>query len=187
MLTINDVKTGSLILIENEPYKVLFYQHSKMGRAGAVLRTKLKNIRTGAIINQTFQGSDKFEEPDLESKKVQFLYKDGGGFFFMDNQTFEQFEISEEVLNENGKYLKDGTEVDVLYFNQLPISVLLPVKMDFEVTEAPPAVRGNTANGGSKLVTIETGVKVSTPFFIKQGDIIRINTETGEYTERAKT
>ncbi|MDD3607214.1 MAG: elongation factor P [Candidatus Moranbacteria bacterium] len=186
MLAINDIKVGSLILLEGEPCRVLFCQHSKTGRAGAVLRTKLKNIRTGAIVNQTFQGSDKFKEPDLESKRAQFLYKDENSCFFMDNQNYEQFEISNNLLGGGVKYLKEGTEIDVLYFNQNPISVNLPIKMEFKVVEAPPSIKGNTADGGSKQVVLETGAKIATPLFVKQGDIIRINTETGEYVERVK-
>ena len=186
MLTINDIKVGSLILLEDEPCRVLFCQHSKTGRAGAVLRTKLKNIRTGAITNQTFQGADKFKEPDLESKKAQFLYKDEISCFFMDNQNYEQFGIPNNILENGVRYLKEGVEVDVLYFNQNPISINLPIKMDLEVVESPPSIKGNTADGGSKQVILETGAKIATPLFVKQGDVIRINTETGEYVERVK-
>lgn len=186
MLNLSDIKTGKTIAINNEPYLVIFHQHSKMGRAGAVLRTKLRNLKNGAVMEKTFQGSDKIEEAEIAKSKAQFLYRDGENYFFMDNVSYEQFSLPKSVLGDMTNYLIDGTEVTTLNFNNVPINIELPVKMEFKVVEAPPAIRGNTADGGSKLVTLETGIKVSTPLFIKQGDIIRINTQTGEYAERAK-
>jgi elongation factor P len=159
-------------------------QHSKMGRMGAVLRTKLKNLETGAILTKTFQGSDKVAEAEVDTKKAEYLYQDDTTFYFMDNTTYEQFELNEKVIGDSAKYLKEGVEVSLLYFDERPINIDLPIKMTFEVTEAPPSVKGNTADGGSKQVTIETGAQVSTPLFIKTGDKIKINTTNGEYAER---
>ncbi len=186
MLSLSDIKTGKTISLNNEPYLVIFHQHSKMGRAGAVLRTKIRNLKTGAVIEKTFQGSDKIETAEIEKSKAQFLYREGENYFFMDNVNYEQFSLPKSVLGNLTNYLVDGTEVTILNYNNAPINIELPVKVELKVVEAPPAIRGNTADGGSKLVTLETGIKVNTPLFIKQGDIIRINTETGEYTERAK-
>jgi elongation factor P len=186
MLNLSEIKVGKKIVIEGEPFVVQFSQHSKTGRAGAVLRTKMRNLETGAIISKTFQGADKFQEAELETKKAQYLYREGDNFFFMNNETYDQFELSEKVIADNALYLVEGTEIDILYFNGKPINIELPIKLTFEVTDAPPAVKGNTADGGSKQVTIETGAKVSVPLFIKTGDVIRINTETGQYAERAK-
>ena len=186
MLSISDIKTGKTISLNNEPYLVIFHQHSKTGRAGAVLRTKIRNLKTGAILEKTFQSADKIEDAEIAKSKAQFLYKDGEDYFFMDNVNYEQFSLPESVLADSTKFLIDGTEVTILVFNGTPINIELPVKMEFKVVEAPPAIKGNTADGGSKQVTLETGVKVNTPLFIKQGDIIRIHTETGEYAERAK-
>jgi len=186
MLNLSDIKTGKTISINNEPYLVIFHQHSKMGRAGAVLRTKLRNLKTGAVMEKTFQGSDKIEEAEMAKSKAQFLYREGENYFFMDNTSYEQFSLPKSVLGELTNYLIEGTEVTILVHGSTPINIELPVKMDFKVVEAPPAIKGNTADGGSKLVTLETGIKVNTPLFVKQGDIIRINTETGEYSERAK-
>lgn len=186
MLNLSDIKTGKTIAINNEPYLVIFHQHSKIGRAGAVLRTKLRNLKTGAVMEKTFQGADKIEEAEIAKSKAQFLYREGENFFFMDNASYEQFSLPKSVLGNLTDYLIEGTEVTILNYNNSPINIELPVKMEFKVVEAPPALRGNTADGGSKLVTLETGIKVNTPLFIKQGDIIRINTETGEYAERAK-
>jgi elongation factor P len=186
MLSLSDVKTGKTIAINNEPYLVIFHQHSKMGRAGAVLRTKIRNLKTGAVVEKTFQGADKIEEAEITKSKAQYLYHEGDNFFFMDNSSFEQFSLPKSVLRNLTNYLIEGTEATILNFNEAPVNIELPVKMDFKVVEAPPAIKGNTADGGSKKVTLETGIKVNTPLFIKQGDVIRINTETGEYAERAK-
>lgn len=186
MLGLSEIKTGEKIVWDGEPYQVLFDQHSKTGRAGAVLRTKLKNLRTGAVMNKTFQGADKIEQAEIEKKKSQYLYNDDNGYYFMDNNTYEQFSLPMQVIGHCSKYLKEGTNVDVIYFDSNPINIELPVKMDFEVVEAPPSIKGNTADGGNKQVTIETGAKINVPLFIKTGDKIRINTETGLYAERAK-
>lgn len=186
MLSLTEIKPGKKIVVESEPFVVQSSQHSKVGRAGAVLRTKLKNLATGAIINKTFQGADKVEEAEMSTQKAQYLYQENNSFFFMNNETFEQFELSKKVISNNAAFLKDGTGVDILYFNDNPINIELPIKMDFEVVDAPPAIKGNTADGGSKQVTVETGTKISVPLFIKTGDRIRINTTTGEYAERAK-
>ena len=184
MLSIKDIKSNKKLIIEDQPYTVMTVQHSKMGRMGAVLRTKLKNLETGAILTKTFQGSDKVAEAEVDTKKAEYLYQDGTTFYFMDNTSYEQFELNEKVIGDSAKYLKEGVEVSLLYFDERPINIDLPIKMTFEVTEAPPSVKGNTADGGSKQVTIETGTQISTPLFIKTGDKIKVNTTTGEYAER---
>ncbi len=185
MLSLSEIKAGKKITVDNQPYQVMTAQHSKIGRMGAVLRTKLKNLQTGAILNKTFQGSDKVEEAEVESKKAQYLYSDDNSFYFMDNESYEQFALDKEIIGEQAEFLKENTEINILYFQNTPINIELPIKMVFEVVEAPPAVKGNTADGGSKQVTIETGAKINTPLFIKKGDKIVINTNTKEYTERA--
>jgi elongation factor P len=184
MLSIKDIKSGKKIIIEGQPFSVLTVQHSKMGRMGAVLRTKLKNLETGALVNKTFQGADKVEEAEVDTKKAQYLYQDGDTFYFMDNESYEQFELDKKIIGDDAKFLKEGVEVSLLYFDGRIINIELPIKMTFEVVEAPPAVKGNTADGGSKQVTIETGAQITTPLFIKQGDKIKVNTTTGEYTEK---
>jgi len=186
MFNLSEIKTGKTISLDNDPYLVIFHQHSKIGRAGAVLRTKIRNLKTGAVMERTFQGSDKIEEAEIEKSKAQYLYCEGENYFFMDNVNYEQFSLPKSVLGNLTDYLIDGTELTILNYNNAPINIELPVKMELKVIEAPPAIRGNTADGGTKQVTLETGIKVNTPLFIKQGDVIRINTETGEYSERAK-
>lgn len=186
MLNLTEIKTGKTIVIDNEPYLVIFHQHSKIGRAGAVLKTKLKNLRTGTILEKNFQGSDKIEEVEIRKSKAQYLYCERNSYFFMDNTNYEQFSLPKSVLGNLTDYLIEGTEITILNFNNQPINIELPIKIELRVIEAPPAIRGNTADGGSKQVTLETGIKVNTPLFVKVGDVIRINTETGEYVERAK-
>jgi elongation factor P len=186
MLSLSEVKTGKNITLNNEPYLVLSHQHSKTGRAGAVLRTKIRSLKTGAVMEKTFQGADKIEEAQISKTKAQYLYREGESYFFMDNSSFEQFSLPESVLGKLTKYLLENTEVTILNYNNKPINIELPVKMELKVVEAPPGVRGNTADGGTKQVTLETGIKVNTPLFVKVDDILRINTETGEYVERAK-
>ncbi|MEA1926462.1 MAG: elongation factor P [Patescibacteria group bacterium] len=184
MLSLTKIKVGTKIIVNDEPFAVLFSQHSKTGRAGAVLRTKLKNIKTGSCVSKTFQGADKIELAVIETKKAQFLYSNNDRYFFMDSVSYEQFDIDAVVIGENAKFLTEETKIDILYFDECPINIELPIKMEFEVTEAPPSIRGNTTDGGSKQVTIETGAKINVPLFVKTGDKIRINTQTGQYAER---
>ncbi len=181
MIGITGIKKGSKIIYQDEPYEVVYEQHSKTGRAGAVLRTKLRNLKTNAIINKTFQGSDKVEPLEIDSRKVQFLYSENKTYYFMNNQTYDQFELDQEIIGDFVDFLKEGFELDVFYFQDQPVSISLPIKMAFKVVESPPGIKGNTADGGSKQVIIETGAKINTPLFIKTGDMILVNTETREY------
>lgn len=186
MISINSVKVGDYILFQNDPYEVIFSQHSKTGRAGAVLRTKLKNLITSAIINHTFQGSDEIVLAQLETRKAQYLYKNGDFFVFMDNENYEQFDLLDKNIGQKGHFLVEGCEIEVVYYENKAINIKLPIKMDFKVIEAPPAIKGNTASGGTKQVKIETGTKINTPLFIEEGDVVRVNTEKGQYCERVK-
>jgi len=181
---LQDIKTGKKIVLDDEPFAVIYNEHSKMGRAGAVMRTKLKNLKNGTVIEKTFQGSDKVQEADISKSKAQFLYRDGENYNFMDNTTYDQFVISEEAIGDSKNYLTEGLEVTMLNFNDSPINIVLPVKVTLEVTEAPPGLKGDTQSGGDKLVTVETNAKITTPLFIKTGDKIIINTESGTYVSR---
>jgi len=183
MISLGQLKRGYLIMHNSEPYLVVEASHHKMGRGGAVLKTKLKNIKTGSVIENTFQGNDKIEMANLSNKRVQFLYTDETGVYFMD-ENYEQFSINKEFVQDALMYLKEGQKVDVQYLDTTPINIQLPPKVELEVKEAPPATKGDTANNPSKTVVLETGLKTQVPMFVKQGEIIRINTETGEYVER---
>ena len=186
MLGINDLKTGTTLVYEGSPHVVLKYEHSKMGRGGAVLRTKLRNLMTNSQFDITFKGSDKFEEATLNKQSCSFLYSDGNEYTFMDSSSFEQFSLKKEELGDKVNFLKEGGEVQVLFYEDKPVSVDLPIKMEFEVTHTEPGVRGDTATGGSKPATIETGATITVPLFVKIGDVIRVNTVEGTYVERAK-
>lgn len=185
MLGLTEIKAGKRILLNEEPYVVLEYQHSKTGRAGAVLRTKLKNLLTGATIDHTFQGADKVEESEIGKAKAQYLYREGESFAFMDMESYDQFTLPEAVVGDMAKYLVEGTEVTILTWNDTPINAEMPVKVTLSVVEAPPGIRGDSVSSGDKVVTMETGLQVTTPLFIKEGDKLIINTEKGTYVSRA--
>lgn len=185
MLNFNEIKTGRVIKINGEPYVIIKTDHHKMGRGGAVLKTKCRNLINGNMLERTFQGAEKAEEAETITKKANYMYKDKDEAYFMDNESYEQFNLHVEELGESAQFLKDGTDVDVLYFESKPVTVSLPIKMDFKVVSAPPGVKGNSAGNVNKVVEIETGAQISVPMFINEGDVIRINTDTGEYVERA--
>jgi len=185
MLNFNEIKTGRVIKVNSEPYIIIKTDHHKMGRGGAVLKIKCRNLINGNILERTYQGAEKAEEAETETKKANFMYKDKDEAYFMDNSSYEQFNLHLEELGDQVQFLKDGTDVDVLYFESRPVSISLPIKMDFKVVSAPPGVKGNSAGNVNKQVEIETGAKINVPMFINEGDAIRINTDTGEYVERA--
>lgn len=185
MLSISEIKIGRVLEINKEPYVVIRTDHHKMGRGGAVLKVKLRNLINSNVLERTYQGSEKAEEAQTQTQKANFLYKDASDAYFMNNESYEQFTLPLEDLGDRTNFLKDGTDVNVLYFNDQPVTIDLPIKMDFKVVTAPPGVKGNSVSNGTKQVELETGAKVNAPLFINEGDMIRVNTETGEYVERA--
>ena len=184
MLTIGEIKNGKNIIFNDAPYKVLYTEHSKMGRAGAVLRTKLKNLLNGSVLERTFQGAEKVDEADITTSKAQYLYQEGNNFCFMDSDDYDQFTFPKDVLGDATNYLVEGTEVTILNFNGIPINLEVPIKVKLKVIEAPPGIKGDTVSSGGKLVTLETGLKIGAPLFVKEGDILIVNTERGEYVSR---
>ena len=184
MLSINEIKVNKTIKISNEPYSVISVQHLKMGRGGAILKTKLKNLISGSVLDYTFKGADKAEEADLVRSKADFLYQEGDEYFFMDQSSFEQFSFDKNLLESKIDFLKDGLTVDVLNFEDKPVVIDLPKKVELKVVEAPPGIKGDTAQGGTKQIILETGVAISVPLFISTDDVVRVNTETGKYVER---
>jgi len=184
MLDINDLKLGTKIIFNGAPYVVAFSQHSKLGRGGGILRSKLKNLIDGSTIDHTFAGAEKIESAELKTKKAQFLYGDGENYNFMDSSSFEQFSMTKKQLGDIVNFLKDGSEVDLLYFDDKPINIQLPIKISFKVTYTEPGFKGNTASTVTKPATIETGAQVNVPLFIKENDNIIIDTRTGQYVER---
>ena len=184
MLNISEIKNGKNIIFNDAPYKVLYTEHSKMGRAGAVLRTKLKNLLNGAVLERTFQGAEKVDEADITSSKAQYLYLEGNNYCFMDSDTYDQFSLPKDVLGDATNYLVEGTEVTILNFNGIPINLEVPIKVKLKVIEAPPGIKGDSVSTGGKVVTLETGLKVNAPLFVKEGDSLIVNTERGEYVSR---
>lgn len=185
MLSLNEIKVGKVIDVNNEPFLVTKTDHHKMGRGGAVLKVKLKNLINGNMLEKTFQGNDKTNEANTEKRKANFMYFDEDNANFMDNENYEQFSISLEAIGDKKKYLKEGTDVDVLYYDNNPVAIDLPIKMSFKVVSAPPGVKGNSAGNVTKQVELETGLLINAPMFINEGDIIKVNTDSGEYSERA--
>lgn len=184
MIDTNDLRKGVTFELEGNIYKVLDYSHNKTGRGNASIRVKARNLRSGAIIDKTFSSSERVQDIRLDHHMVQYLYKDGDRFIFMDNETFEQPGLLAEVLGDAVGYLKSGMECKLTFFDGEPLDVELPTSVDLEVVKAETAIRGDTATGVNKLVTTETGVKVQVPSFVNQGDTIRVDTRTGEYVTR---
>ncbi len=185
MLSLNEIKNGKVIVIGGQPYVITRTDHHKMGRGGAVLKVKLRNLIDGSVLDRTFQGNEKADEADTEKKKANFMYLDDNNANFMDNESYEQFTLPLDAIGDKRIYLKEGTDVDILYFDGSPVAIELPIKMVFKVTSAPPGVKGNTAGNVNKKVTLETGAEITAPLFINEGDMIRVNTDTNEYVERA--
>lgn len=185
MLGITDLKNGTVFEHDGQPWLVLDYTHSKMGRGGAVLKTKLKNVITGATVQKTFQGSDKFEPVSLERKTAQYLYKDGEDYVFMDEASYEQFTLTPRVVGDAAKYTKEGESIELHYYKGKPISLNIPIKVKLRVTEAETADKGNTATGAQKPIKLETGAVIHGPLFLKVGDSVIVDTRTGTYVERA--
>lgn len=185
MLTMSDLKLGSVLSLNGQPYVVTYTQHIKVARSGATLRTKLKNLITGATLEKSFSGGDRIEEADLARRKVTFLYNQEDNYYFMDAENFEQYEFDLETVGDRRWFLKEGVAADVLLYNGSPVSLELPKKIELRVHSAPPGVRGDTSGSASKIVTLETGLELKVPLFIKEGENIRVNTDSGEYVERA--
>ncbi|RMG67100.1 MAG: elongation factor P [Nitrospirae bacterium] len=186
MISTNDFRRGTKIEYRGEPYIVLDFQHVKMGRGGAFVRAKLKGLKSGKIIEETFNAGDKVPKADLEEKEMQYLYNQDNLYYFMDNETYEQLPLTEEQLGDARLYLKENMNVYILYYKQEPITVELPNFVELQVIETEPGVKGDTASGGSKPAKLETGATVKVPLHINEGDIIKVDTRTGEYIERVK-
>jgi elongation factor P len=184
MADANELRKGVTFLIDDELYKVLDYHHHKPGRGLATIRVKALNLRTGAQIEKTFSSSEKVEDVRLDYHKAQYLYTDGQDYIFMDTETFEQPNIPASILGDAIYYLKPEMEVKLTFFENEPLDVELPITVELQVTRADPAVRGDTATGVQKKVETETGLEVSCPAFVEEGDIIKVDTRTGEYITR---
>jgi elongation factor P len=184
MIDVNELRKGVTFELDNELFKVLDYEHHKPGRGKATIRVKARNLRTGTILEKTFNSGDRVQEARLEYHNVQYLYRDGDLYHFMDLDTYEQPAISADVIGDSAEYLKEGLEVKLTYYQNEPLDIDLPITVDLGVVEAGVAVRGNTATAVTKKVTTETGLEVQVPDFVEQGDVIRVDTRTGQYVTR---
>jgi elongation factor P len=184
MIDVNDLRKGVTFLFDGSLYKVLDYHHHKPGRGNATIRIKARDLRTGTTLEKTFQSGDRIQDARLDYHTVQYLYTDGELYFFMDTETFEQPGIPGKILGESTGFLKEGMEVKLTLYNNDPIDIELPTTVDLKVTRAEAAVRGDTATGVTKLVTVETGAEVQVPYFVAEGNTIRIDTRDGSYVTR---
>ncbi|MEK7178983.1 MAG: elongation factor P [Patescibacteria group bacterium] len=187
ILTYNEITPKKYIVLKEEPYEVLTSHVFRKQMRKPVNDTKLKNLITGQVIEYSFHQAEKVAEADVESRPVKYLYNNRGEFWFCEeNDASKRFNLPEATIGESGRFLKQNSLVDIAMFGERVVGIKVPIKMDLKVKEAPPAVRGSTVQGGTKQVTLETGVVVNAPLFINEGDIVRINTETGDYVERVE-
>lgn len=182
----NDLKNGMTLDLDGTLFAVLEFQHVKPGKGGAFVRTKLRNVRTGAVLERTFNAGVKVGLAIVDRKERQFLYRDGDSFVFMDLDTYEQFPVPAEVVGEAGRYLTDGATASVALHEGVPISVELPAAVGLQVTATDPGVKGDRVSGAMKPATVETGLVVQVPLFVEEGDRIKVDTRSGEYLEREK-
>lgn len=185
MADTSDIKKGFKMLIDNQPWAVVEHQFVKPGKGQAFIRTKLKNMMTGAVIDRTFKSGEKLDKADTEERTMQYLYQEGDQYVFMDNQTYEQLRISTEVLGENVYFLLDNMEIDVMLFESKPIGVTPPTFVVLEVTQTDPGFKGDTSGNTTKPATVSTGLVVQVPLFVNIGDKLKIDTRTSAYVERA--
>jgi len=183
---ITDLKKGTLFQFNGEPYKVIEYAQKVMGRGGSIVNVKIKSLVDGKVLSKTFKGNEQLEPADVTNQKVQYLYNDGSNFFFMNEETYEQFEVSSDVIGDYAGYLKEGDAVNLQLFNGNVINVEMPKNVYLKVTYTEDVVKGDTTSSITKDAEVETGIKVKVPAFIKVGDEISVDTETGAYRERKK-
>lgn len=183
MISTSDFKNGLTIIYDGQLYKILYFQHVKPGKGGAFVRTKLKDLNSGAIIDKTFRAGEKMEQALLETKKMQYLYRDEY-YNLMDIKTFEQIQLNGDIIGESKDYLLENMELSVIFYKGKPISIELPIFIEAKVTKTEPGIKGDTVSSSFKPAEIETGAKLQVPLFINTGDIIKIDTRTGEYITR---
>jgi elongation factor P len=184
MIDVNELRKGVTFTMDDELYKVIDYQHNKPGRGKAIIRTKLRNLRTGSTIDKTFTSGDRVQDIRLEHQIVQYIYNDGDFYYFMDVDNFEQFPLSDALLEEIKPFLIENMELELSSYEGERLDVELPITVDLTVVEAPPGFAGDTAQGATKEVTLETGYKVNVPLFVDEGDVLRIDTRDGRYVTR---
>ena len=186
MISTSDFRKGLKIEFRGDPYEIVDFLHVKMGRGGANVKTKMKNLKTGGVVEETIRSGEKFPTPELEEKKMQFLYMQDGLYYFMDQETYEQLPLTSEQLGDAKLFLKENIEVKILNYKGTPLNVELPMFIELVIAQTDPGYKGDTASGGGKPATLETGAVVRVPFHINEGDTIKVDTRTSEYIERVK-
>jgi elongation factor P len=181
-----EFRNGAKLELDGEPFVIVEFQHVKPGKGGAFVRTKLKSLKTGNVIDRTYRSGEKLDTPNLEEKNMQYLYNTGDDYFFMDNETYEQFSLTEKQIGDSKAWLKEDMVIKVLYHNGNPLSVEVPMFVELKVVSTDPGVKGDTASGGTKPATLETGAIVKVPLYLEEGEVIKVDTRTGEYLERVK-
>lgn len=181
-----DFRKGLKIELEGEPYVITDFLHVKPGKGGAFVRTKIRSLVTGNVIDRTFRSGEKVQTPALDERNMQYLYQEANAYHFMDNDTYEQFALTADQLGDDSKFLPENVQVKIIFHNGKPIGVELPFFVDLTIVKTEPGVRGDTARGGTKPATVETGAVIQVPLFLNEGDVIKVDTRTGEYIERAK-
>ena len=184
MISTNDFHNGLTIELAGTAFQVVEFQHSKTGRGGALVRAKLRNLENGGVIDKTFRAGEKVKRAHVEQRQKQFLYRSNQDFVFMDKQSYEQITLNQEQLGDKINYLTENMTLTVLLYKGLPLDISLPNFVELKVIQTEPGIKGNTVSGGSKAATLESGAVVQVPLFIKQGDLIRVDTRSGEYLER---
>ena len=184
MISTKDFRTGLKIEIDGKPFEIVEFQHFKPGKGGAMVRTKLKHMRTGQVLDKTFRSGEKVKKPDMTVTEMQFIYKEGQDFVFMDLETYEQMHVAAENVGEKGGYIKEGDTVKVLLYNGELIGVDLPANVNLAVAQTDPGVQGDRVSNATKPATLETGLQVNVPLFINEGDVIKVDTRSGEYLGR---
>lgn len=185
MYSTSDFRNGLKIIYDNEPYEIVEFQHVKPGKGNAFVRTKLKNLISGRVLDPTFKSGDKVGRPDIEDKDMQYLYKDGEHYTFMDNNTYDQVLVDKAALKDSVKWLVENCNCQVLFWNDKALDVSLPNFVVLQITECEPGIKGDTATGATKPATLESGAIVNVPLFVNEGESIKIDTRTGQYVERA--
>lgn len=186
MISTGDFRKGSKVEFKGSPYEIIDFQHSKVGRGGAIVRTKLKNLKTGSIIEETFKAGEKLDKPDLAEKSMQFLYKQEDSYYFMDTENYEQLPLTADQLGVSSRFLKENMVVKALFYSGDLIGVELPIFVELAIQKTDPGFKGDTASGGSKPAVLETGATIKVPFHLNEGDVVKIDTRTSEYIERVK-
>lgn len=187
MASTADFRSGFTFKLDGDIWSILEFQHVKMGRGGAIVRTRIRNLQTGRVLDKTFRGGEKVDDVMVLRKPMQFLYKDSENFVFMDQETYEQLNVSSAIVGDAQKYLKEGEIVSIALNEEKPIYLEMPVAVVLKITKTDPGLKGDTASGGGKPATVETGAVVTVPLFLSEGDVIKVDTRSGAYLERVKS